>query len=168
MKQNIVIYPNQILLEKTRDIPIDQINSNTYSQIGSSMIEIMKKKGGVGLSANQVGLPLNMCVIATNISDVKIMLNPRILKSSKVTDDSSEGCLSVPGALCKLKRHNWVEIAYETVDGETVEERLSGFAGYVVQHEIDHLQGILILNRLNEYSRNKAMKQMHRFKTRLQ
>lgn len=166
MKENIVIHPNKILFEKTRDIPIEQISSDTYSQIGASMLEIMKKKGGVGLSANQVGLPLNMCVVGIHINDVKIMLNPRITKHSKNRKDSSEGCLSLPGAFCNVKRFEWVEVEYETVDGETVEERLSGFAANVIQHEIDHLNGLLLLNRLNEYSKNKVLKAMHKFRKR--
>jgi len=164
MRQIVTTYPNKELLEPTREIPKDQINSDTYSQIGSSMVEIMKKKGGVGLSANQVGLPLKMCVIATAINNIVIMLNPRIVKSSKITEDSPEGCLSLPGAYANVKRHNWVEVEYETVDGETISERVSGFKGYVIQHEIDHLNGVLFINRLNEYSKNKALKAMHKFK----
>ena len=92
MKQQITTYPNKQLFQVTRDIPKDQIKAETYTQIGSAMLEILRKKGGVGLSANQVGLPLNMCVIETSPNDPKILLNPRIIKASNKVSKSASPC----------------------------------------------------------------------------
>ena len=63
MKHMITTYPNKELFSPTRDIPKKDIKAETFSQIGSAMLDILRKEGGIGLSANQVGLPLNMCVI---------------------------------------------------------------------------------------------------------
>lgn len=166
MKSTITTYPNKQLFEKTRHIPKDQINSETYTQIGSAMVEILKKKGGVGLSANQVGLPINMCVIAVNVNDIKFMLNPRIIKSSKKMEKSPEGCLSLPGCEAVVNRHTNITVEYETIEGTTESLEAVGFLSFVIQHEIDHLNGILMINRLSEFHRNKTLKQMHRYKKR--
>ena len=164
MKSAITTYPNKELFTETKDIPKDQIKSETFAQIGAAMTDILKKKGGVGLSANQVGLPFNMCVIATNINDVQFLLNPRIIKQSKKMVKSPEGCLSLPGCEVVVLRHDSVTVEYEDVTGETKTMEAKGFKSCVLQHEIDHLMGILMINRLNEFHKNKALKQIHRYR----
>lgn len=164
MKQAITIHPNKELFEPTRDIPKDQIQSDTYTQIGSAMLEILRKSGGIGLSANQVGLPLNMCVIEMTSNDPKILLNPRVIKQSDKMINSKEGCLSLPGAIVNLGRHEKVTVEYEDVTGETQTLEATGLLSYCLQHEIDHLKGVLIINRVSEYARNKALKAVSKFK----
>lgn len=163
----ITTYPNKQLFEKTRDIPKDQITGDTYRQIGASMLEILKNKGGIGLSANQVGLPLNMCVIAVHINDVKIILNPRVIKQSKKMVESREGCLSLPGTSVLVNRHETVTVEYEDVIGNTEVLNATGMMSKCLQHEIDHLNGILMINRLSEYHKSKALKQLKIFKRKL-
>jgi len=160
--QTITTYPHQDLFTKLVDIDKKDIKSDTFTQIGSSMLEILKKKGGVGLSANQVGLPFRMCV--TDIGDPKIMINPRITKMSEKRMESQEGCLSLPGVIITINRHNTITVEYEDVTGETESETISGLLSCCIQHEIDHLNGILMINRLTEYHKSKAMKQLHKFK----
>ena len=164
MKQTVTVYPNKQLFEPVRDIPVDQIKSDTYTQIGSSMLEILRKKGGIGLSANQVGLPFNMCVIELKANDPKIMLNPRVMKQSDKMVPSREGCLSLPGATVVVNRHKNVTVQYEDVTGQTHTLEAVGLLSCCLQHEIDHLNGILMINRLNEFSKSKALKQVYRFK----
>jgi len=167
MVRNIITtYPNKELFEKTRDIPKDQIRSDTYSQIGSSMLEILRKRGGIGLSANQVGLPLNICVIELNSSNPMILLNPRITKYSDKMVPSMEGCLSLPGAELKINRHQNVVVEYEDVRGETQSIEAYGLLSSCLQHEIDHLKGILMINRVGNYHKDKAVKAVHRYKKR--
>lgn len=166
MKQMITIYPNKELFEKTRDIPKDSITGDTYRQIGASMLEILRKKGGIGLSANQVGLPFNMCVIELDSNDPKMMLNPRIIKMSDKMISSKEGCLSLPGAVISIQRHKDVTVEFEDVTGETQREEATGLYSCCIQHELDHLKGILMVNRVGEYAKNKALKSVHLFKRR--
>src|SRR5210317_513339 len=164
MKNIILTYPNKELFEKTRDIPKEDIRSETFSQIGSAMLEILRKKKGVGLSANQVGLPLNMCVIEVNVNDPKILLNPRVIKQSDKTEKSMEGCLSLPGTSCTVNRHSNVTVEYETVTGETETIEAEGLLSKCLQHEIDHLNGIMMVNRLNAYHKEKTLKNYFNFK----
>ena len=164
MKETITVYPNKELFNVTRDIPKDQIKAETFSQIGSAMLQILRNKGGIGLSANQVGLPLNMCVIEVDTNDPKILLNPRITKMSDKMGRSREGCLSLPGTIALVNRHSNVVVEYENVEGETEKIEASGLLSYCLQHEIDHLNGILMINRLNQFHKNKALKEIHRYK----
>lgn len=164
MKQMITTYPNKELFEKTKDIPKDQITGDTYRQIGASMLEILRKKGGIGLSANQVGLPFNMCVIELTSNDPKIMLNPRITKMSDKMVNSKEGCLSLPGAMLTISRHKSITFEYEDVTGETQVEEATGLLSCCVQHELDHLKGVLMINRVGEFNKSKALKMVHKFK----
>lgn len=164
MKQVITVYPNKELFEKTRDIPKDQITGDTYRQIGASMLEILKKRGGIGLSANQVGLPLNMCVIELATNDPKIMLNPRVIKQSDRMVNSKEGCLSLPGAVVTVGRHQKVTVEYEDVTGKTETLEAVNLLSCCIQHEIDHLKGVLMINRVGEYARSKALKAVTKYK----
>lgn len=164
MKQMITTYPNKELFEKARDIPKDSITGDTYRQIGASMLEILRKKGGIGLSANQVGLPFNMCVVEVTPNDPKIILNPRVIKQSDAMIKSKEGCLSLPGAIVTVNRHKNVTVEYEDVKGETEVLEATGLLSCCLQHEIDHLKGVLMINRLTEYSKSKALKTFTKYK----
>ena len=167
MKQTINLYPDKVLLEPTRDIPKSDIKADTFSQIGSSMLEIMRSRGGVGLSANQVGLPLNMCVIEFVKSDPHIMINPRLIKTSNTSKVLPEGCLSLPNVSLKINRWEKVTVEYEDVTGETKTLEASGLLSQIIQHEIDHLKGLTMLNRVGEYHRQKAKKKLDMYKKHL-
>lgn len=164
MKEMITVYPNKELFTATRDIPKDQIKAETFSQIGAAMLEILRKKGGIGLSANQVGLPLNMCVIEVDTNNPKILLNPRIVKMSDKMTRKREGCLSLPGTIAMVNRHTNIVVEYEDVTGKTQKIEADGLLSHCLQHEIDHLTGILMINRLNQFHKNKALKEVHRYK----
>lgn len=166
MRQQITLHPSKDLFTKTVEIPKDQITGDTYRQVGASMLEILRKKGGIGLSANQVGLPFKMCVVELTSTDPKILLNPRIIKMSNTMTDSREGCLSLPGAEVVVSRHNKVTVEYEDVRGETQELEATSLLSNCLQHEIDHLNGILMINRVGEFAKSKALKAVHMFKRR--
>lgn len=164
MKQMITTFPNRELYEPTRDIPKKDIKADTFSQIGSAMMDILRKEGGVGLSANQVGLPLNMCVIELEPNNPRILLNPRVISTSPDKLVSKEGCLSLPGCLVSVQRYREVVVEHETVTGETEKIEADGLLSYCLQHEIDHLNGVLMINRIGAYHKEKAIKQMNKFK----
>jgi peptide deformylase len=164
MKQMITTFPNQELYQPTRDIPKKDIRAETFSQIGSAMLDILRKEGGIGLSANQVGLPLNICVIELEPNNPMILLNPRVTKTSVNKSPSKEGCLSLPGALVTVQRYNEVTVEYEDVTGETQAVDADGLFSCCLQHEIDHLNGVLTINRIGAYHKEKALKQISKFK----
>lgn len=160
----ITTHPNQGLFTKLEDIPLKDIKSDTFTQIGSSMLEILRKKGGIGLSANQVGLPFRMCVIELDSNNPMMLINPRIVKMSDKMIKSQEGCLSLPGATASISRHKDVTVEYETVNGVTMVEKATGLLSCCLQHEIDHLNGILMINRMNEVHKSRFLKSMHKYK----
>lgn len=160
----INIYPDKTLLTKTNDIPIKDIHSDTFTQIGSSMLEIMRKKGGIGLSANQIGLHINMCVVEINNKNPLMMLNPRIIKTSKNRVTSSEGCLSLPFVSLDVSRVDKITIEYEDVTGETQTLDADGILSRCLQHEIDHLHGFTLMNRVSEYHKSKARRELDKWK----
>ena len=164
MKTVITTYPNNELCEATRDIPKESINAETFSQIGSAMLEVLRKEGGIGLSANQVGLPLNMCVIDLEVNNPMILLNPRVIKTSTTKVLNKEGCLSLPGTVVSVERYKEVTVEYEDVTGKTKTVEAKDILSYCLQHEIDHLNGILMINRISAYHKEKAMKQLNKFK----
>lgn len=164
MKQVITTYPNKELFNKAIDIPKESITGDTFRQIGAGMLEVLRTKGGIGLSANQVGLPFNMCVIEVTPNDPKMMLNPRVVKQSDKMEKSKEGCLSLPGVQVLVNRHKTITVEYEDVKAETQTLEASGLLSYCLQHEMDHLKGVLMINRLTEYSRAKALKSYTKYR----
>ena len=106
-----------------------------------SLAETLGKLDGLGLSANQVGLPLRM--FAMNAGDkIWILINPKILWKSETTSEYKEGCLSFPGLELKIKRAASVEIEFYALGGQKVVQKFDGLTARIVQHEIDHLDGI--------------------------
>lgn len=96
----------------------------------------------VGLAANMIGV--SKCIIAIRIEDICIaMLNPQIVKKSDRTYKTTEGCLSLSGER-ETVRHEWIEVKYNDMDFKKQRQKFSGFAAQIIQHEIDHCNGILI------------------------
>lgn len=159
MKNYVVTYPAECLLKPAIDIPIKDINKDTFGTIASAMLEQLERKKGIGLAANQVGLPFNMTVIKLR-TQTYILLNPRIVKHSEEKMKSPEGCLSLPGVSCMVPRYKTVTVEYENLDAETVQVEAEDLLSAAVQHEIDHLQGKTLLNYLSIPKQEKAKKLM--------
>ncbi|MCG7584833.1 peptide deformylase, partial [Photobacterium sp. OFAV2-7] len=80
-----------------------------------------------------------------------LMLNPELIWSSKETEKDWEGCLSIPGMRAKVSRHKKIEVRYTTIDGHEVKSHLEGFIARIFQHELDHLNGIVFLDRAEKH-----------------
>ena len=121
------------------------------------MLETMYQYRGVGLAAPQVGLDLSLLILnptgdRDDNADEKVLINPKI-QSRKKLEYGEEGCLSFPGIYAEVERHRDIVVHYQDVAGEGHEEKLSGFLARVIQHEMDHLQGILFVDRLSPAER---------------
>lgn len=133
------------LHNKCRDILTDEF-SNFKGTI-ANMIETCKFYQGLGLSANQIGYQIKLCIckISNMNYDFIPMFNPEIIDSSEKIIESEEGCLSLrPGKIYTVKRHEYVIVRYFMLDTTIATERFEGIDAYVVQHEIDHLNGISV------------------------
>jgi len=127
-------------------------------EIEKNMAEAMDKFGGIGLSANQVGLPYKMFVMKTADKGTVGFFNPKLTKASQETDLMKEGCLSFPDIYLMIKRSKTIEFEYQDSDGEKHTLVLDGLAARCVQHEIDHLNGVIFLQRASRLKLERALK----------
>ncbi|MDA7494826.1 peptide deformylase, partial [Candidatus Gracilibacteria bacterium] len=127
-----------------------------YEKLGNEMIKYIKdpENGGVGLAAPQIGVNKRLIIVSLlrdrDDEDFKtvMMINPEILEHSEITDKEEEGCLSVPGAKGKVERYLTIKLRYLDNKGKVKILRLQGLSARIVQHEIDHIDGVLFVDKL--------------------
>ena len=141
----IRIYGDPILRKKASEVEVIDDNLNA---ILDEMIETMYLGDGVGLAAPQVGLSLRMFVMDVGDGPKKI-INPVIISKSEEKEVAEEGCLSLPEIFEDVERSVWIEVEYTSEKGEKIRERLEGYEARVFQHEYDHLDGILFIDRIS-------------------
>ena len=159
---NIAQIGHPILRNKTKDIPINEIKSENTQKIIEKMIKTMRKHNGAGLAANQIYEPIRICIIEVldnprykhlNTIPLKVLINPKvIIKKDSATFNSYEGCLSVPNLRGKVKRYNTINVTYYTMDAIKITEDIKGIESIVYQHEIDHLDGYLFTDKVEDNS----------------
>lgn len=132
-------------------------------QLLEDMLETMYNNNGVGLAAPQIGINQQLFVLDIGDGPRKI-INPEIIELSEECNDSDEGCLSVPGIYKKVKRSNKIKVKYLNENGETIEEEMEGFLAKVFQHENDHLNGILFVERISPLAKKIISKKLHLLK----
>ena len=150
---DICTYPEKILREPAR--PITGIDDEIV-RLADHMAEVMYNAPGIGLAANQVGVPKRLLVADTSSrvseSELIVLANPEIIAAEgELTIE--EGCLSVPGYQAEVKRHERVTVRGLDLHGEEVEIEAEGLLAVVLQHEIDHLNGILFIDRISRLKR---------------
>jgi peptide deformylase len=152
MKMPIVIYGSPVLRKKSFELN----TGDDFIQLAENMKETLKNAGGIGLAGPQVGILKSIFVVDTTpmeddgIEPVeKVFLNPVILDHDDNTSWYNEGCLSIPGIFEDVKRPEKVEVRYRDLNFDWKEETLTGLEARVFQHEYDHLQGILFVDRLS-------------------
>ena len=159
---NIAQIGHPILRNKTKDIPINEIKSENTHKIIEKMINTMREHNGAGLAANQIYEPIRICIIEVldnprykhlNTIPLKVLINPKIIiKKDTTTFNSYEGCLSVPNLRGKVKRYNTINVTYYTMDAKKITEDIKGLESIVYQHEIDHLDGYLFTDKVEDNS----------------
>ena len=159
---NIAQIGHPILRNKTKDIPINEIKSENTQKIIEKMIKTMRKYNGAGLAANQIYEPIRICIIEVldnprykhlNTIPLKVLINPKvIIKKDSATFNSYEGCLSVPNLRGKVKRYNTINVTYYNMDAKKITEDIKGLESIVYQHEIDHLDGYLFTDKVEDNS----------------
>ena len=147
---DIKIYPNSILRKKCKDI--EKVGKQE-KRLVKNMLETMYKNNGAGLAAPQVGVLKKIIVIDVGQGPV-ILFNPKIIKKFGKTK-SEEGCLSIPGVILNVKRAKEVEVEGLNQDNKKIKIKAEKYLSYALQHEIDHLSGILILDRIDIWERLK-------------
>jgi peptide deformylase len=148
---------NPILRQKAR--PVRSISAELQELI-DNMIETMREANGVGLAGPQVSQPLRLTVVETlprhdddgNViegsRELFVLINPKIVSKSRKMVDGIEGCLSIPGWIGEASRHEKIRVRALDRQGNKIRLRLNGWSARIVQHEIDHLDGVLFIDRL--------------------
>ncbi len=151
--RTIIKYPDKILKEKTT--PLMNIDADTQRLI-DDMVETMQGALGIGLAANQVGVAKRLCVVDLSTREEKapriILINPVIVEKDG-SIEAEEGCLSIPGYLSTVKRANTVYVKALDREGKEFEIEGTGMLARALQHEIDHLDGMLFIDRMNPIKR---------------
>jgi len=143
---------------RTPPQPFDFEKRTDAEEIEKQLSDAMSKFGGIGLSANQVGLDARVFVMKSQDQGIVAFFNPELTKVSQETDLMKEGCLSFPDMYLMIKRSKQVELKYQTAEGEEKVVQLEGLASRCVQHEIDHLNGIIFLQRASTLKLQRALK----------
>jgi peptide deformylase len=148
-------YPDPVLrLKASEVVEFD----GDLEQLVERMIHLMQDARGVGLAANQVGILRRVFVIqADEDEEPRALVNPVIVDRSSELDDDDEGCLSMQGVLVPVERPVRVRIEARDADGNPVVLELEGLPARVAQHELDHLDGVLILDRTTPEGKREAM-----------
>ena len=150
---------------RTPPAPFDFESREDAKEIETKLSEAMDKFGGIGLSANQVGLDARVFVMRTQDGN-KAFLNPEITKASQETDLLKEGCLSFPDIYLMIKRPRVCEMKYQDAEGNEHSTMLDGVGARCAQHEIDHLNGIVFLQRASKLKLERALKSRPKEKKR--
>jgi len=155
MLLEIITEPNKILHQIGVDIELAEIKSVEFQKFVDDMVETMYKKDGVGLAAPQVGVSKKLTVITKEYTNFErqedlILINPRWEKLSRWQSWDEEGCLSVPNIWGKVKRYKKIKVSGLNRQGKNIEFLAEGFFARIIQHEIDHLHGILFIEKAKD------------------
>ena len=176
MKYDILIYGNPMLREKAKSI--ENVDDN-IGQLAKDMLETMYDRNGLGLAAEQIGHTESICVIDVplekdaegengtrdnpNISMPLVMINPGITKMSG-EQERQEGCLSFPELFISIKRAAETTVTFTNLHNEKVTIEVKGLLARTVQHEIDHLNGILLTDRMSPVQKGVAAGKLKKLK----
>lgn len=158
MKTNVlpkvVVSPDPVLGAKVRAIP--RVDDEIRDMV-KVMRKVMVKNQGVGLAANQIGIPVALFVAQIE-SDFYVFINPKITKISRDKDEMVEGCLSVPGYWGIVPRHKEVTIEGVGLNGKKQKIKAKGLLAQIFQHEMDHLEGKLYIQRTDKVRKLELQK----------
>ena len=143
---------------KTRAAPVESFD-DALAHLAEDMLVTMREHEGVGLAANQVARLKRILVAATEDEEY-VIVNPVVEEAAETTESSLEGCLSIPGIQVEVERPTWVTVSGQDASGAPLRIETSGLLARILQHEIDHLDGVLILDRTDRESRKAAMREM--------
>ncbi|MDQ5810344.1 MAG: peptide deformylase [Actinomycetota bacterium] len=143
---------------KTRTAPVETFDES-LARLAQEMLATMREQEGVGLAANQVGRLKRILVAAVEDQEY-VIVNPTIEERARSTEKDLEGCLSIPGIQVEVERPTAVTVSGQDASGAPLRLEASGLLARVLQHEVDHLDGVLILDRTDRQSRKDAMREM--------
>ena len=159
--REILVVPHPVLKQVSKPVTVVD---DALRALMDDMLETMYDAPGIGLAAIQVGVPKRVIVMDLAREDEppapRCFVNPEILWASEETAPYEEGCRSVPEIYDEVERPARVKLRYTTYQGETVEEDAEGLFAVCIQHEMDHLEGVLFIDHLSRLKREQAVKKV--------
>lgn len=175
MKKGSVLteFGNPILRDGAQKVPLNYLKTKEFRALEKQMIDVMRKTQGVGLAAPQVGVPLRIAVLEIRKTPTRpdvehkgpiTIINPVIKKFGTKKEKGWEGCLSLHDVRGEVSRSSAVTVEYTTSEGKKVVEEATGLWARIFQHEIDHLNGIVYVDRMQDM---KTLMTVNEFKKRI-
>ena len=163
--RQILIEPNKILREKS--LLVDKVDVD-LQKLMDDMLETMYAAPGIGLAAIQVGVPKRVIVLdiaqKNGPKNPMFFINPEIIEKSENNSTYEEGCLSVPGQFAEIDRPDKCHIKYLDYHGQPKEIKAEGMLATCIQHEMDHLEGILFIDYLSKLKKSMIVKKLSKQK----
>lgn len=160
----ILKYPNPFLFKKVKEV--NDFN-DTLKLEAMEMLQIMKDYEGVGLAANQVGLDKRIFVMQCDSNkEPYIFVNPKIINESEEKEINQEGCLSFPDLFIELERNKMVNLKWQDLEGNFKEEKFNDLESICVQHELEHLEGVVFVNKLKPTKKQIVLNKYMRMKSK--
>jgi peptide deformylase len=158
--REIVQFPDPRLKEVSK--PISKVDE-ALRELARDMIDVMYDEPGIGLAAPQVGASIRMFVIDTEWNEEDGERNPMVVLNPEISDRVDkitweEGCLSVPDYAANVERDAIITLRGKDLDGQPIEERAEGLRAVCIQHEVDHLDGVLFIDRISRLKRSLYVK----------
>lgn len=159
----LIILPDPLLREVSK--PVETID-DTLKRFADDMLDTMYDAPGIGLAAIQVGQPIRMLVIDLAKEDEpkapQVFINPQILSHSDAGNVHEEGCLSIPDYYADVERPAAITLSYLGLDGKKHELNADGLLATCLQHEIDHLDGVLFIDHISRLKRDMVMRKFRK------
>ena len=158
----LVYYPNEILNREVKDVDLKNPGFDPV-ELKKEMVELMLASGGIGLSANQVGLDAKVFVMGDSMSNSTMCINPTVLQYTEETVSDIEGCLSFPNIFVKIKRPKEILVQYWNENLEECKVKIEGYSAKCYLHELDHLLGITFKDRASKLKWDMAQKKARKY-----
>lgn len=155
MLRQVLHEPNTELRVISQPVALERVGSEELRKLIQDMRETMEQENGVGIAAPQIGVH-DRVIIAETDEGPTAFINPEIMERSFKTANSEEGCLSVPGTWGIVKRHRSVTVKAWHEDGSQTQFKADGLLAVIFQHEIDHLDGILFIDRVEKITKRPS------------
>lgn len=154
--RRIRLNPDPVLRQKAKRV---SSFDGSLQRLIDDMIDTLRASSGVGLAANQIGVPLRVVIIKVPDEDLLVLINPEIIEK-KGERTVVEGCLSIPGYQAELKRANSVKVKARNREGKLFRLTATDLKSQALEHEIDHLDGILYIDYLDDESKLQKVEQL--------
>jgi len=155
---NVRLYGDAVLRKVAE--PVETVTPEIKALI-QDLIETMWHQVGIGLAAPQVGISLRLVVMDDGARGVRVLINP-VITDRRGTVREEEGCLSLPGIFADVERNKWVRVSALDGEGRPISFEAQGLQAKIIQHEIDHLDGVLFIDRLPPVTRDRIKKRIQK------